>query len=142
MSKIKEVRAEIAALLVADTELTTTLQVHTYASRQLPGRFERELCVFSGGSAPERGAVLGGGNYGAFYQYVLLWLIKFETDELAAAEDVSDDVEQVIYRVLLEENKRHTLWSKLVFPGISLRPVAPGGTQNAHYGRTVVRINI
>lgn len=142
MSDIKDVRKTIAALLVADTQLTTTLQVHTYNARQLPGRYDRELCVFSAGAAPDRGAVLGGGNHGAFYQFVILWLIKFETDELSEAEDVSDDVENIIYRVLQDENKRHALWSKLTFPNISMRPVAPGGTQNAHYGRAVVRITL
>ena len=138
---IKSTRKEIAALLLADTELTTTLEVHTYSSRQLPGKFNNELCVFSAGAAPDGGAVLGRGKHGAFCQFVILWLIKFESDELAAAEDISDDVEQVIYRVLLEQNEKHAgYWQKLTFPNISMRPIAPGGTQNAHYGRTVVRI--
>ena len=139
---IKEVRHELAALLAADVELSQTLEVHVYDSRQLPGKFNHELCVFSGGAAPNSFAVLGKDTGGPVYQYIVLWLIKFESVDLSEAEDISDDVEQCIYRILLKENYSHAMWRKMRFPSLSIRPIAPGGTQNAHFGRVVVRIKV
>ena len=141
MGEITVIRKEIARLLEADTEISDTLLVHVFASRQLPGDFKREMCVFSGGHAPQKGAALGGPGKDPAYQYVLQWLMLFDVDELAAVEDVCDDFENAVYRVLLHENYKHSMWRKLSFPGLSIRPFAPGRTQNVHFGRTIVRIS-
>ena len=140
MAEFKEVRAEIGSLLDSDAALTA-LDVHVYASRQRPGKFNKEICVFSGGNAPNRYASLGNETGGPVYDCVILWLIKFSEGELAEAEDVSDDIENAIYRILLKENYDHALWRKIVFPSKSIRPVAPGGVNNAHFGRISVRFH-
>ena len=142
MAQIKEIRKEVARVLAEDTELKDTLLIHVYDSRQLPGIFNNELCVFSAGNAPE-GTALGKPGGGPAYQYIVQWLMKFDhKDQLAAIEDDADDVENAIYRVLLQENYGNPMWRKVVFPGISMRPLAPGGSQNSHFGRLLVRIRV
>ena len=142
MTLMKEVRKEIGRVLSVDTELRDDLLVHVYDSRQMPGTYNNELCVFSGGNSPNRAAI-GGSGGGFVYQYIIQWLIKFDqVDKLAETEDIADDVEDAIYRVLFVENLHNAIWRKIVFPGISLRPLAPGGTQNAHFGRILIRISV
>jgi len=137
---IKEIRKEIARVLAADTDLGETMQVHIYDSSQLPGKYNRELCVYSAGSSPTQYPVIGKSSGAPVYQYVLYWIVKFDSGQLAAMEDVCDDVENAVYRILGEENYRNSLWRKIVFPNFSLRPLAPGGVNNAHPGRVLVRI--
>jgi hypothetical protein len=142
MSEIADIKKEIARLLEADTEISDTLLVHVYPSRQLPGTFNNELCVFSAGSAPQKGAALGGPGKDPAYQYVIQWQLKFDSrEQLATVEDNSDALENAIYRVLLHENYKNALWRRVTFPGLSLRPLAPGSTQNVEPGRTVVRMS-
>lgn len=142
MPQIKEVRKEVARVLAEDPELRDTLLMHVFDSRQLPGLYNNELCVFSAGNAPERTA-LGKPGGGPVYQYSINWLMKFDhKSQLAAIEDEADDVENAIYRVLLQENYNNPMWRKIVFPNISMRPLAPGSTQNAHYGIIVIRISV
>lgn len=142
MTQIKEVRKEVARVLAEDPELKDTLLIHVYDSRQLPGKFNNELCVFSAGNAPE-GTALGKPGGSPAYQFIIQWLMKFEDkDQLAVIEDDADDVENAIYRVLLQENYDNIMWRKVVFPNISMRPLAPGGSQNAHFGRLLIRIRV
>ena len=140
MTLIKEIRKEIARLLSEDTEMQNTFNLHVYDSSQLPGRYNKELCVYSMGSSPTQYPILGKAAGLPVYQYVLYWIVKFESGELEEMEDVADDIENAIYRILAEENFSHTLWRKIVFPNFSLRPLAPGGVNNAHPGRILVRI--
>ena len=140
MMLIKEIRKEVARLLSEDPELKDTLEVTVYDSSQLPGRLKHELCVYSIGSSPTQYPVLGKNSGKPIYQYVLYWIVKFGSGELAAKEDVSDDIENAIYRVLGVENYDHSMWRKITFPNFSLRPLAPGGVDNSHPGRVVVRI--
>lgn len=141
---IKTVRKEIASLLQADAAITA-MNVHVYNSRKLPGTFEREVCVFTLGTAPSTYAVLGKDTGGKYYQFAILWVISFDdTAELEEAQDISDDLEEAIYRVLLDENYNHptNMWRKIMFPNLSVRPTAPAGTQNAHLGQTIVRVKV
>lgn len=142
MSAIVDIRKEIARVLEEDSEISDTLQVHVSNSRQLPGKYNNELCVYSGGNAPQKGAALGGPGKDPVYQYIITWLIKFDSKEqLAEAEDVCDNTEHAVYRVLLHENYKNTLWKKVNFPSLSIRPIAPGGTQNSHFGQVLVRMS-
>ncbi len=136
---IKDVRKELASLLAADVQLTNVLQVHVYNSRQLPGMFDNELCVFSSGNSPAAEESLGGGG-SPTAQFSIFWLCKFKTENLSVVEDTFDDIENALYRVLYKENKRHALWKKLSFPNLSRRLPAPGGTQNSLFAQTVVRV--
>lgn len=137
---IKEIRKEIARVLEEDVELAGTMQVHIYNSSQLPGKYMRELCVYSGGSSPTQYPVIGKASGRPVYQYVVYWIVKFGSGDLAAMEDMADDIENAVYRILGEENYSNPLWRKIVFPNFSLRPLAPGGVNNSHPGRVVVRI--
>jgi len=137
---IKEIRKEIARLLSLDAEIGGTFQVHVYNSSQLPGKYNNELCVYSGGSSPSQYPVIGKSSGRPVYQYILYWLVKFDQGQLEEKEDLCDDIENAIYRVLGTENYSNTMWRKIVFPHFSLRPLAPGGVNNSHPGRTIVRI--
>jgi hypothetical protein len=139
---ISATRKYLAGLLEADTEIGTTMQFHVYESRQLPQVYDREIAVFSAGSSPNSYAVLGSATGGPAFQFSIWWLVKFAEGKLDVAEDISDSVENAIYRVLLEENYKTAYWRKILFPQLSLRPLAPGGVQNAHFGRILTRMMV
>lgn len=142
MNRISELKYIIADLLTADTELQNYAAKIT-PSRKMPGDYDREIMIFSQGSLPNVRKGLGHKSISQEYSYAIFWGIQFYKDgpsSLQAMDDLSDLFESAIYRILIEENWNNPEWSKITVPSPAARPPTPGGTQNLHYGRILVRI--
>ena len=142
MSDQKDLKHLIAGLLEADAELQA-LKCKIYPGRKFPGEFDREIMVFGQGGLPNDSRGLGRKSEKSVYNLAIFWSVPFFKDvspNLLEADDMSDDIEDAIFRILITENWDNPNWSKISVPSAAIRPPTPGGTQNMHYGRIVVRI--
>jgi len=141
MNEIATIKHEVARLLDEDVELTE-LNLHVYSSRQMPMLFERELAVFSIGSAPNQFASLGKNSSGASYRYGIQFIVKYQdAAEFEETEDICLDIENAIYRILGTEYYNHSMWRKIIFPEYSSKPPTEAAVQNVHIGLIEIRIH-
>lgn len=133
---IKGIRKEIAAVIDADAAMTA-LNVKVYPSRKMPLLLDQELCVYSLGTMPSRTKALGRPSITPEYRIGISWITKFTETTFEAQEDLCEDIEGELYRILLEENYSNSpYWREIIFRNYSDKPLNIVGLQNVHYGRT------